>query len=109
MAAFGESGGTEAMRRLDGTNIGQPPLLDQAILQRLVRAFDPALRLRRVRVDQFDAQSLHNPPELGLAVAALGILRFDPENAVPIRVERQRAAVFQNAAAQRRYIGSRGP
>ena len=47
-------------------------------------------------MDEFDAQPLDDAAELGEAVAALGLLGVDAENAVPIGIEGQRHAVREH-------------
>ncbi len=98
----------EGLRRLDRRYSPQPHLSDQPILQGLVGALHPALGLRRQGVDQIDAQTLGDAAELGLAVAAGRLLGVDPEDAMPVRVERQRTAEGQDMAPERLEIGARG-
>ena len=85
----------------------QSHLPHQPILQGLVGPLDAALGLGSERVDQLDAQSLGDAAEFGLAVAAGGVLGVDAEDAVPIRIERQRTAVRHDMAPERPEIGAR--
>ena len=86
---------------------GKPHLLDQTILQRLVRALDAALRLRRPCADLLDAEPPRHTAELGQPIAAVDLLRIDPENAVTVRVQRKRNAMRQDVRAQRVSVGPR--
>src|ERR1035437_1528580 len=97
----------KSLRIFNARYAPKPHLLDQTVLQGLVGPLDPALGLRRQRVDEFDLQTLHDAAKLGLAVAALRVLRVDAENPVPVAVEGQRAAVRQNMTFQRAKIGAR--
>ena len=103
----GDEGGREGLRLLNRGNPPEPHLAHQPILQSLVGPFDAALGLRGERVDEFDAQALADPAELGLAVAAGGVLGVDPENAVPIRIESRRTAMRENMVPERAKIGAR--
>jgi hypothetical protein len=79
--------------------------LDQTILQCLVRPLDAPLGLWRPGADLLDAEPLGDAVELGPSVAALGLLGIDAEDAVPVRVERQRQAVRRDVVAQGKAIG----
>jgi len=56
---------------------GQPHLLDEAVLQRLVGPLDTALGLRWGGVDQRNVETFHNAAKLGRAGTAHGILGLD--------------------------------
>jgi hypothetical protein len=71
---------------------GEPQLFHQAVLQRLVRPLDPALRLARIGADNLDVERVERTPELGHAVAADGPLVIDAKNAVLVAVEGNRFA-----------------
>ena len=87
---------------------GKPKLLDQPVLQGLVRALDPALGLARSGADDVDVERIQRAPELGHAVAAKGArLIIDPEDAVFVAVERNRLAPGFQIGAGRMEIGER--
>ena len=71
---------------------GQPQLLDQPVLQGLVRPLDPALRLARIGADDVDVERVQRPAELGHAVAAERARVVDPEHAMLVAVEGDRLA-----------------
>ena len=51
-------------------------------------------------MDRLDRLPLRHPAEFRPAVGARGVLRVHPEDAVPVRIERQRTAMRQNMAPQ---------
>src|SRR5271166_3623592 len=100
-------GRREGLSLLDRRYPPQAHLPHQPVLQGLVGPLDAALGLRGERGDQLDAQSLGDAAEFGLAVAADRVLGVDAEDAVPIRIERQRTAVRHDMAPERPEIGAR--
>ena len=83
---------------------GEPQLLDQAVLQCLVRALDTTLGLASVGADDVDVELVERPAELGYAVAALGVARIDTENTVLVRVEGDRLAMALDVGSGRPEI-----
>src|SRR5512132_2624568 len=66
---------------------GQPQLLDQPILQRLVRPLDPTLRLARIGADDVDVESVQRTPELGHPIAAKRASLVDTKHPMLVAVE----------------------
>src|SRR3982751_3688480 len=66
--------------------------LSQAVLQRLVRPLDPALRLARIGADNLDVERVERTAELGHAVAADCPLVIDAKDAVLVAIEGDRLA-----------------
>src|SRR3954449_12857705 len=71
---------------------GKPQLFHQAVLQRLMRPLNSALRLARIGADNLDVERVERTPELGHAVAADGSLVIDAKDAVLVAVEGDRFA-----------------
>jgi hypothetical protein len=90
----GQKLGQKRVGLLEGVDRAQAQFADEAILQSAPEPFDAALRLRRLRRDEPDAEILEHPPEVGgilLAAQLLGecpILIIAPEEAEAITVER---------------------
>src|SRR6266404_1084875 len=61
---------------------GQPQLLDQPVLQGLVRALDPPLGRARIGADDVDVERVQSPAKLGHPVTAERPRMVDPEDAV---------------------------
>src|SRR5512143_3445115 len=68
----------------------QPQLLDQPILQRLMRPLDPTLRLARVGADDVDVESVQRPPELGHPITAERASLVDTKHPMLVAVEGDR-------------------
>ena len=66
---------------------GKPQLLDQPVLQGLVRPLDPPLRLARIGADDVDVQCMQCTAKLGHAVTTQRALMVDAENPVLVAVE----------------------
>jgi len=64
---------SEGVGRVDVIDAGEPQLLHQSVLQRLVGPLDPALGLAGVGAVQVDVEAVQGAPELGHAVAAARI------------------------------------
>src|SRR5215211_2280195 len=73
-------------------NLTQPHLLDQAVLQGLVDAFDASFGLRRVGTDDLNVQFLHGPPKLRQSLPGAGGGHIHPKNTVSVAVEGHRLA-----------------
>src|SRR5215472_13754927 len=86
-------------------DVGQPQLLDPAVLGRLEEALHPALGLGAAGQDQLDAQLLQGAAELrqraGIAAAPVLVL----EDAVAVGVQGQRPAVAPQPAAEQVEVG----
>lgn len=65
-----DKAGYPAVRFADGADILQPHLLDQPVLQRLVRTLNAPLSLAAVGADQLNAQIAQRPAKLRGATAA---------------------------------------
>src|SRR5512132_2401466 len=65
----------------------QPQLLDQPILQRLMRPLDPTLRLARIGADDVDVESVQRPPELGHPITTERASLVDTKHPMLVAVE----------------------
>jgi hypothetical protein len=74
---IGHESGEQGVPRGQVARSGKPQLLDQAVLQGLVRPLNPTLRLARIGADNVDVESVERAPELGHAVAADRALVID--------------------------------
>src|SRR5512133_3566068 len=68
----------------------QPQLLDQPILQRLMRPLDPTLRLARIGADDVDVESVQRTPELGHPITAKRAPLVDTKHPMLVAVEGDR-------------------
>lgn len=67
------------VRRLASRNAAQANVLDEPVLQGLVRALDTTLGCGRVRADDVDVELAHRAPELRVAVSGACVLGVDSE------------------------------
>ena len=65
----GDEGGRIRIRGVPRADAAQPQLLDQPVLQRLVRAFHASLGLARVGTECVDIELIQRPAKLGDAFA----------------------------------------
>lgn len=80
--------------------------LDQAVLQGLMRSFDPAFGLRGVCVDRGNVQGLQGASELGALPVPVRVI--DAEDTVLIGIDGQRAALLGEVVLQGFHIRLRG-
>lgn len=81
-----DKAGYPAVRLADGVDIIQPHLLDQPILQRLVRTLNAPLSLAAVGADKFNAQIAQRPAKLRGTTAA-SVRSVNAENGVLVAVK----------------------
>src|SRR6516164_1306773 len=84
---------------------GKPQLLDQPVLQGLVRTLDPALGLARIGADDVNVQSMQSAPKLGHPVAADRSGLVDAKHPMLVAVERHGLAPGFEVGAGRMKIG----
>src|ERR1700674_380163 len=87
MRCFGETrvvlshkGRHEGIGRLDARDLLQSQLLDQAVLERLVRTFDTSFGRWRVGADTVDVELIKRPSELRMTVTAGGGCEVDAKD-----------------------------
>ena len=83
----------ERVGGLDAGDALEPQLLDQAVLQRLVRSFDTTLGRRRIRADPVDIEFIERPAKLRVPGTCGGIFLVHPKYTGFVAVERQRLAM----------------
>ena len=71
----------------------QPQLLDEPVLERLVRALDAALGRRRIGANHVDIEVAHRTAKLREAVAGFWALGIEAEHPGFVAVQRDRLAV----------------
>mgnify|MGYP001603725467 CR=1 FL=1 len=87
--------GEEAVRFLDRAHLPEPHFFDEPVLQRLEKAFDPALGLGREREDEVDPDGIHGPFELCLQIGVVprdALVHF--VGGEPVEIDALRQAVF---------------
>jgi len=84
----------------DGLDLGQTHLLDQPVLGSPEGAFHPPLGLRAERPDQLDVQLAQGAAELRYRLVQGLALVLRLEDAVPVGIQRQGAAVPLQPAQQ---------
>ncbi len=91
----------EGVAGFHAADLCQPQLLHEAVLQCAVGAFDTTLGLTGVGAQDLDVQLSQGTAELRHALTALGALVHGSEDGVLVGVERDRASVGVEIAAQR--------
>ena len=86
----------------------QAQFFRQAILQRLVHAFDTPFGLRGIGTDQGNVQFIQRPRELGHAVAGHRMGMIDPKDPEFIAIKRPRPSMLEHVAFGRLEITMRG-
>ena len=80
-------------RRRPRADAAQAQLLDQAVLEGQVGAFDTSLGLARVRAPAVDVELVEHPSKLRIARTVIVLLAVDAEHAGLVAVERLRLAM----------------
>ena len=91
--------GSEPVGIVRVVDAAEAQLLDEAVLERLVRALDPAFGLRGVGAQHVHVELSHGPGELGGVGSAPGRPGIDPEDAGLVAVERDGLAVLLDVPA----------
>ena len=90
----GPEGLEKSVARGYGADAGEPELLHQAILQRVVGTFDSSFGWRGVRTDALDVQVMQCAAELRNAFAARDSGFVDPKDGVLVTVEGDRLTIL---------------
>src|SRR5512134_1486967 len=96
--------GSRGCPLIQSARTGQPQLLDQPILQRLMRPLDPTLRLARIGADEVDVESVQRPPELGHPITTKRASLVDPKHPMLVAVEGDRLSPGFEIGASGREI-----
>src|SRR5713226_1792420 len=76
----GDEAGQKRVCHLDRADAGESQLLHQAILPRMMRTLDAALRLTCIGAENLDVEFRQSPPELGHSIAADRVLVRYPKD-----------------------------